>query len=174
VALVEMGTSAVIDAVLAAAYADEHKLAARLATALRADTLLLADRGSDSARLYAQIATTGAAFLVRCGARRVPPRPRGPRGRDVPQPSRRRRRACHRRRGHGAVGRRPTHHHPLPFGHHPCPIQRCAGTSGISSWPSNAIKVGPSGGLRARWRWGSRMSDHVAHDFVDIDRTRRG
>ncbi|MFG2961198.1 IS4 family transposase [Streptomyces sp. NPDC048291] len=72
-ALIEVGTRAIIDAVLAAAYGDERKLAARLTPALRADMLVLADRGFGSAPLYRQIAATGAAFLVRCTARRVPP-----------------------------------------------------------------------------------------------------
>lgn len=74
-ALVECGTRAILAATFGPEIGNgtgEKSYARDLVGGLRADMLLLADAGFDSAALLAQITATGARFLVRSGASRRP------------------------------------------------------------------------------------------------------
>jgi hypothetical protein len=72
-ALAETGTRGLLGAVIgAAADGDEPALAAGLLHLLRPGMLVLADRAYDAARFLAQVAGTGAQFLIRGKASRSP------------------------------------------------------------------------------------------------------
>lgn len=73
VALVETGTRALIDAVFAPMSVSELTLAADLTRSLKADMLLLADRGFDADVFLRRVSDTGAAFLIRIRSNRSLP-----------------------------------------------------------------------------------------------------
>ncbi|NIY69315.1 transposase IS4 family protein [Streptomyces malaysiensis] len=73
VALVACGTRAVIDAVFGPGTRGESTHAKRLARSLRADMIVLLDRGLSGNPLLETIADTDAAFLARLSAARKPP-----------------------------------------------------------------------------------------------------
>lgn len=71
-ALVECGTRAVLAAAFGPESAGELALAGTLLPALDASMLLLADAAFDAAEFLREVTGTGARFLVRSGARRIP------------------------------------------------------------------------------------------------------
>jgi hypothetical protein len=73
VALVETGTRGLIGAVFGPAAVGERAYARRLLPLLGPDVLLLNDRGFDGAAFLADVASTGAQFLVRVSSNRRPP-----------------------------------------------------------------------------------------------------
>lgn len=68
VVLAENGTKAVIDAAIDGYQVDERSVAARVIPAMRADMLVLGDRGFPGYELWAQAAATGAALVWRLPA----------------------------------------------------------------------------------------------------------
>jgi hypothetical protein len=72
-ALVETGTRALLGAVFGPTATGEIAWATRLLPLLRADMLLLDDRGFDGNDFLKKVAATGAQFLVRAKANRRPP-----------------------------------------------------------------------------------------------------
>ena len=102
-ALVSCGTRTVIDAVFGPVSAGETTYAARPLGSLRAGMLLLADRNFGAGFLAAQVAGTGADFLIRVhtgNERPEAPGPAPPARRVVAVALRRRPGPGHRRRGH--------------------------------------------------------------------------
>ena len=120
-ALVSCGTRTVIDAVFGPVSTGELTYAAGLLGGLHAGMILLADRNFGAGFLAAQIAATGADFLIRVRSREQlpePSRPAAPARRLVAVALRRHPRPGHRRRDHRHHEHRECHGR-LPAGHHP-------------------------------------------------------
>ena len=120
-ALVSCGTRSVIDAVFGPVRDGETTYAVRLLGSLRAGMILLADRNFAAGFLAAQVAGTGAEFLVRVRTGRTRPEAPGPAplpGRIVAVALRRRPGPGHRRRDHHRDQRRARHGR-VPADHHP-------------------------------------------------------